>query len=76
MGSGKSLVGERQAAYNRLCTFCACGEQPTKREIYKDHWMWIHDGVTACKASDLRIQHANTDAINAQKEEECESVKS
>ena len=64
-----SLVSNRQAQYNRLCAYCARGQQPVRRNLYGNSWMYLHDSVQACGANALRNRHRDEDAITAQKEE-------
>jgi hypothetical protein len=57
----------RQARYAKLCSICASGRDPVRREVTPGVSMWLHDSIATCGAHKEREQDKDRDAIKTQK---------
>ncbi|MGH3427711.1 MAG: hypothetical protein ACRDQZ_09120 [Mycobacteriales bacterium] len=66
--TSKSVLGKRKKAYAKLCTSCAAGREPSRREITfgrrtnaQPVFMWLHDSINQCGAAVLREENHQLD---------------
>lgn len=56
-----------KSKYKKICKLCAEGREPVRREWMPGKFMWMHDSVVACGATDVREEDKKKIVVASQK---------